>query len=61
MAERLSREDCVRYGGHCWVDDGVSGLIFSTGYTQEKRQQCRHCDYVRTGQSREAWAWTYAD
>lgn len=55
---KLSREDCVRYGGHCWVDDGFE---LSTGFSSEKGQTCKHCDYTRTGTSREPWEWTYPE
>jgi hypothetical protein len=55
---KLSREDCVKYGGHCWIDDG---LRLSTGYSSSQRQMCRHCDYYRDGVSREPWEWTYPE
>ena len=55
---QLSREDCVKYGGHCWQDDG---LILSTGFTSSKRQTCKHCPAYRDGTSREPWEWTYPE
>lgn len=55
---RLDREDCVKYGGHCWAE---SGMRLSTGYTTTQQQTCKHCGYTRTGVSREPWEWTYPD
>ena len=54
---QLSREDCVKYGGHCWRDDGYS-MVNGVG-THIKRQTCKHCPAYRDGKSREAWEWTY--
>lgn len=54
---RMSAEDCVEHGGHCWQRTGET-LASNPPQTP---QRCKHCPATRIGTPREAMDWRYPD
>jgi len=53
MSEKLTEEECLKIGGHCWVVDNYVVLTNPPIY----HRRCKHCGKVQEGHSQPRVRW----
>jgi len=49
----ISEEECLKIGGHCWVDENAVGASNPPTYFRH----CKHCNKRQYGRRNEAFEW----
>ncbi len=53
MNKKITKEECLELGGHCFEEDDIVIDIIPPIY----HRRCKHCGWVQTGSSQPSINW----